>query len=75
MAFGKLHKLLKMGNPQLPFFQKSGAEKKNISVGFGVEIYRRTLKWLVVGNEEVLQSAIFFWAVLGIWWDTIFCLQ
>lgn len=49
-----------MGKSPDTMFQKSGAVKRIISVVFGVEIYRRTLKWLVVGNKQVIQSASFF---------------
>lgn len=51
-----------MGKSPDTLFQKSGAVRI-ISVVFGVE--RRTLKWLVVGNEQVMQSASFFLICAG----------
>lgn len=58
--FGNLCKLLKMGKCPDTLFQKSGAVERIISVVFGVKIYRRALRWLVVGNEQIMQSASVF---------------
>lgn len=69
-------------------FQKSGAGRKSISVVSGVE--QGDAEWLVVGNEEFVQSASFFLGcagnLVGLYllpsvnpqnrdWDLVLCVQ